>query len=93
MKRANHHLARRLGSFAPQIGNQQRLGPLAHLSRRLIGKRDRRNPLRRHAALNQPRNLVRDHPRLARARACEHEARTMEEIHGLLLGDIQSGAG
>jgi hypothetical protein len=59
VKGADHHLA---GAAADQP-----LGALAHLGGRLVGEGDRRDALGLHAGLDQPRDLVRDDPRLARA--------------------------
>ena len=91
VKRANHHLARSFGAIAPQRLREQFFGPLAHLRSGFVGKRDRSNARRRHTALNQPCNLVRNHPRLARARPSQHQTRPMQKIHSLLLGNIQTG--
>ena len=43
----------------------QRARPLAHFLRRLVGEGDRADLLRGEAGLQQPGDLVRDHPRLA----------------------------
>ncbi len=36
------------------------------------------------------RDLVRDHARLARARARQHQAGAIDEVHGLELGAVQT---
>ena len=53
----------------------QRLGALAHLGRGLVGEGDGGDVLRLDAALQQPRDLVHDDPRLARAGTGQHQAR------------------
>jgi hypothetical protein len=50
----------------------QRLRALAHFGRSLVRERDRRDLPRLVAGLQQPRNLVRDHARLAGARTGQH---------------------
>jgi hypothetical protein len=80
---ADHHLLGR--------PPDQRLGPLAHLGRRLVGERDGQDALGVHPGLDQARDLVRDHPRLARARAREHQAGALQEIDGILLREVQAG--
>ena len=47
--------------------------------------------LRFQAGLDQPRDLVGDHARLARTGARQHQARTMHVVDGFLLGGIQAG--
>ena len=71
----------------------QALGPLAHFGSGLVGKGDGRNALGLQPRLNQPPNLVRNHPRLARARARQHEAGAVQVVHSFLLGQVQAGGG
>ena len=71
----------------------QRLGALAHLLRRLVGEGDGRDFLGRQPGLQQAANLVRDHPRLARPRAGQHQARAVQMVHGLQLGRIEAVGG
>jgi hypothetical protein len=74
-----------LGAFA-----DQRLGPLAHFGGGLVGEGDRRDLLGLESRLDQPAYLVRDHPRLARTGARQHQAGTMQVVHGFLLGGVQA---
>ena len=71
----------------------QALGPLAHLLRGLVGEGDRRDLLGRQPGLQQPRDLVHDHPRLARARAGQHQTRPVQVVHGLQLRGVERGGG
>ncbi len=75
------------------LGADELLGALAHFLRRLVGERDGRDVLRRQAVLQQPHDLVRDHARLARTRAGQHQARAVEVVHRLHLGVVQPGRG
>ena len=63
--------------------------PLAHLFGRLVGERDRGHLRRRVTGFEQARDFVHDHPRLARAGACEHKARPAQVVDGLELRGIQ----
>ncbi|VDO17540.1 unnamed protein product, partial [Brugia timori] len=79
---ADHHL---LG-----IAPDQPLGALAHLGGGLVGEGDGRDPLGLEPGLDQARDLVRDHPRLARARAREHEAGAVHVVDRFLLREIET---
>src|SRR5450830_1305180 len=63
---------------------------MLHFGRGLVGEGDGRDALRGHARLDQARDLHRDHPRLARAGACQHQAGALEVVHGFKLGEIQT---
>ncbi|MBK6863765.1 MAG: hypothetical protein IPG91_09335 [Ideonella sp.] len=65
------------------------LGTLAHLLRRLVGEGNGRDLPRRVARLEQARDLVHDHARLARAGAGEDEAGAAEVVHGGELGGVE----
>jgi hypothetical protein len=69
----------------------QPLGALAHLGGGLVGEGDGGDALRVHPGLDQPRDLVRDHPRLARTRPGQHQAGAVHEVHRFLLGKIETG--
>ena len=71
----------------------QRLGALAHFLRRLVGEGDGRDLLRLQPGLQQPRDLVHDDARLARAGAGQHQAGAGEVVHGLHLGGVQGDSG
>ncbi|MCY1528504.1 hypothetical protein D9M68_636100 [compost metagenome] len=78
----HHHLAR--------VAPDQVLGALAHFGRRLVREGDGRDALGLQARLDQPADLVRDHARLARARACEHQTGTVHVVDRFLLGEIET---
>ena len=71
----------------------QRARPLAHFLRRLVGEGDRADLLRGEAGLQQPGDLVRDHPRLARARARQHQTGAVQVVDGFELGGIEGRGG
>jgi hypothetical protein len=79
---ADHDLARVLAD--------QLLGALAHLGGGLVGEGDGRDALRLQAGLDEPADLVRDHPRLARACACKHQAGTVHVVDSFLLREIET---
>ncbi len=83
VKGADQHL---LGAPADQP-----LGALAHLGGGLVGERDGGDALGLHPGLDQPGDLVRDHPRLAGAGAGQYQAGAVHEVHGFLLGEIETG--
>jgi hypothetical protein len=68
---------------------QKRGDARAHLAGRLVREREREDRARRDAALEQPRDAVSDHPRLAGARAREHHERPGEVLHGSPLFGVQ----
>ena len=74
-----------LGLAADQTG-----GALAHFGGGLVGKGDGRNAARGQAVFNQPPDLVRDHPGLARARTSQHKAGAFGVMHGLELSEIET---
>src|SRR5260221_271990 len=59
----------------------QRLRAFALFGGGLVRERDRRDLPRFIARLQQPRDLVRDHARLAGARTGQHEARPTEVVY------------
>ena len=74
------------------ISPTQLRDPLPHLARGLVRERHRENVRRIHAVvLDQSSDARREHPRLPRAGAGEHENRTFEVEHGLALRGIQPG--
>ena len=85
VKGADQHLAR--------VAPHQLLGALAHFGRGLVGEGDGGDAVGRQPGLDQPADLVRDHARLARARAGEHQTGAAEVVHGVLLGLVETGAG
>ena len=96
--------ARRLGAQHPRAGAveghhphrprrvaEQQLDALAHLLRGLVGERDREDLAGpRDAGLDEPRDAVREHPRLARPGAREHEQRPLAVRDGGALGLVQA---
>ena len=85
MEGADQHVLGRLAN--------QALGALAHLGGGLVGKGNGGNALGRHASLDQARNLVRDHPRLAGPSAGQHQAGAVQIVHSILLGQVHTGGG
>ena len=79
---ADHHV---LGGLADQA-----LGPLAHFGGGLVGEGDGGDALGRHAVVDQPADLVRDHACLARARARQHQAGAFGVMDSLELGEVQT---
>ena len=88
----------------PQRSRRQaelRLDAAAHLAGRLVGERHREDAVRRDVLdLHQPRDPMREHARLAAARAREHERRRERRGDGLALrvverieevGDVHGG--
>ena len=63
--------------------------PLAHLARRLVGERDREDAARIGARRHQPRQPIRDDPRLARPGARHHQQRPGRVHHRLELRRVQ----
>ena len=86
MERGDDHL-RGLAGLALRL--EQRLRALAHFARRLVGERDRDDPGRVDAALDQVCDLGGDDARLAAARAGQHEQGSVEVAHGLALRGIE----
>jgi hypothetical protein len=70
----------------------QAFGAFAHLGGSLVGEGDGGNLLRLEPRLDQPANLVRDHPRFASAGTSQHQAGAVQVVDGLLLGQVESGA-
>ena len=65
---------------------------LAHFARGLVGKRDRGNLRGNHIlALDQMRDLLGDHPRLARTRASKHKQRAIAVFNGGTLVGVEHG--
>jgi hypothetical protein len=71
MERGDHEPGR------PLRGGHEPAHAVAHLARGLVRERDREDVLRGHPALEQVRDAVRHHARLAGARPCEHEQRSV----------------
>ena len=68
------------------------LEALAHLARGLVRERDREDLLRLDPVrVDQVRDAVREHARLAGARARDDEQRPLGREHGLPLGRVQVG--
>ena len=82
VKGANQHI---VGGFANQT-----FGTLAHFGGGFVGKGDGGNPLGLKPCLNKAANLVRDDTCLSRARPRQHQTRTVQEIDGFLLREIQT---
>ena len=57
---------------------------------RLVGEGDGGDAARLDPGLDQPRDLVRDDPRLAGARPGEHQARAAQVVDGILLGEVEA---
>ncbi len=68
----------------------QPAGAFAHLGGGLVGKGDGGNAPGGQAGVDQVGNLVRNHPRFARARPRQHQAGAINKVHGLELGAIQT---
>ena len=67
-----------------------RLDAMAHLGGGLVGERDGQDAVRRDALdLHQPLDAVRQHARLAAARAGEHERRQQRGSDGLPLRVVE----
>ena len=69
----------------------QPLGPFAHLGGGLVGEGDGGNPFGGQPGLDQAADLVRDDPRLARARPGQHQARPAQEMDSFKLGEVKTG--
>jgi hypothetical protein len=92
----NAHAERVKGADDEVLGRtraDQFLGALAHLLRGLVGERDRGDLPRRITGLQQPRDLVRDDARFARAGTSKHQARPAEVVNGFELGGVQRRRG
>ena len=63
---------------------------VAHLGRGLVGERDRKNLRRMHTFMDEVRDPVGEHPRLARTGAGHHEQRPLIVNHGIKLIRVQS---
>jgi hypothetical protein len=81
MESRDRDLARRIAA----LRREQLRRALAHLGRRLVGERDRGDRLGREAALDQVRDLRRDHARLPAAGAGEHQERPVDMTNGFAL--------
>jgi hypothetical protein len=70
----------------------EQLDPLAHLLRRLVGEGDGQDLVGLRAPrVQEPCDPVREHARLAGARAGEDEQRTFAVGHGLALRRVEPG--
>ncbi len=83
MKGADQHLLRGAAS--------QRAGALAHFGGGLVGEGDGGDALRGQPVLDQARDLVRDHARLARTGPGQHQARAAVVRDGLELSGVEAG--
>src|ERR671920_779764 len=64
--------------------------PLFHLPGGLVGERDRKNVVGRNSvSIDQGRDARGEYARLARARSCQHQKRTMNVLDRLPLSGIQ----
>ncbi len=69
---------------------EQLVDAFAHLARSLIGERDRQNRIRRHALLlDQVRDAIGNHARLARPGSGQDEYRAVRRFYGSSLLRIQ----
>ena len=74
------------------LGAEQAPDALAHLAGGFVRERHGENVSRIDAFdVDQPRDARREHARLARAGAGEHEQRAVDVQHGLALRRIESG--
>ena len=92
----NVEIASSSATLRAALPREQLADALAHLARRLVGERDRRDAPRVEAALEQVPDLRCDHARLAAAGARQHEQRTVEwrtasRCAGLSGNDIGEG--
>ena len=71
--------------------SNQAFATFAHFGRSLVGEGDGGDAPRLQAALNEAGDLVRDDAGFASARASQHQAGAVHEIHGLLLSQVQAG--
>jgi len=90
-----HARAERVERAKPQSLDrlvEDRADPLAHLARRLVGEGDRQDLARVGAVGDQDMGESRgQHPRLAGARACQHQHRPVHAFHGQPLLRVQAG--
>src|SRR5262249_45139113 len=84
VERADPHRGRALAEQLDQA--------LLHLARGLVGERDREDLPRRHAALDEVRDAMHEHARLAGARAGEPEQRSLAVGDRLLLLVVERAA-
>ena len=82
MKSANQHI---VGSFANQA-----TGALTHFGSGFVSEGDRRDAFGLKPCLNEAANLVGDHACLARTSARQDQTRTVQEIDGFLLREIET---
>ena len=76
---------------ATWFGQAAARGPLLHFAGRFLGERDGEDALRLRAAADQLGDAIGDDPRLAGARAGEHQQRPAERPHGVELRRVQIG--
>ena len=89
---AHAHGVERADPHAARAVREQGLQALAHLRGGLVGERDGEDLPGAHALVrDHVRDAVREHPRLARARAREHEQRAARALHGLALRGVEAG--
>ena len=76
---------------AAGAAGEKRVETLAHLGRRLVGERNGEHLPRAHALVSDHvRDAVREHARLAGARAGKHQKRTMGTEHGVALCGVEA---
>ena len=74
------------------LAGQQLAHPLLHFPRRLVGEGDGGDIARlKTALLDEIGDFLRNHPRLARTRASEHEQGTVKVVNGFALLGIETG--
>ena len=85
------HLAAFLAGRRERLAFEQLADALAHFQRGLVRERDGGDVARLEAlGLDQVRDLLRDHARLAAAGAGEHETRTVEITDRFVLSGVQA---
>ncbi len=88
---ADGQLAQRDALAVPGLALHQLGDPLLHFLGGLVGEGHRGDVAGLEAlVLDQMRNLLRDHPGLARTRASEHQAGAVQIADGFGLGGVQS---
>ena len=75
---------------ARRVPVEQPADPLLHLARGLVGECHREDPIGRHAVpIDQVRDARGEHARLARARPGQHQDRSVDVLHRLMLGRVE----
>ena len=90
-KHAHAHGVEGAHPHAAGAAGKQRVEALAHLGRRLVGERDGEHLPRTDALVgHHVRDAVREHARLARARAGKHQERAVRTEHGVALSGVEA---